>query len=80
MVWPAPSGYVFKQKEQKDYLIPLEDKDTIIKIFKDFTNDKKQYEIVDALNSIEIEIIQQKVNYILENSIYFGKIKTKSFN
>jgi len=56
MAWNAPLGYKYKYVNQKSYLIPSDDADTVRKIFKDFINGKKQYEICEELKESGIKI------------------------
>ncbi len=79
-IWQAPFGYTFKFDAQKSYIIPSKDSRIVKKIFKDFINGKKQYEISQDLLKSGIKIYKQKINNILKNPIYIGKIKTKFFN
>jgi len=79
-VWQAPFGYTFKFDAQKSYIIPTKDADTVKKIFKDFVNGKKQYEISQDLLKSGKKLYKQKINNILKNPVYIGKIKTKFFD
>ena len=79
-VWHTPFGYSFRSRNQKSYLVPSKDKDIVNKIFVSFVNGKKQYEIIEELNRNGIKIKKQKVNDILRNPVYIGKIRTKFFD
>lgn len=79
-IWQAPFGYSFKFDSQKSYIIPSKDSCIVKDIFKDFVNGKKQYEISQELLKSGIKIYKQKINNILKNPIYIGKIKTKFFD
>ena len=79
-LWNAPLGYKYKYTNQKSYLVPSDDADTVRKIFKDFISGKKQYEICDNLKESGIKISRQHLNNILRNHLYIGKLKTKLFN
>ena len=79
-LWNAPLGYKYKYFNQKSYLIPSDDADTVRKIFKDFIDGKKQYEICEELKESGIKISRQHLNNILRNPLYIGKLKTKLFN
>lgn len=78
-IWKAPIGYKFIIKEGKSYLIPSEEKQIIQKIFMDFANGKKQYEIIKELHLIGFHIAKQKINKILVSPVYIGKIKSSFF-
>ncbi|TET51792.1 MAG: recombinase family protein, partial [Actinomycetota bacterium] len=79
-LWNAPLGYKYKYTNQKSYLVPSDDADTIRKIFKDFIDGKKQYEICEEFKESGIIITRQHLNNILRNHLYIGKLKTKLFN
>ncbi|NQT67451.1 MAG: recombinase family protein [Actinobacteria bacterium] len=76
-LWNAPLGYKYKYVNQKSYLIPSEDADTIRKIFKYFIDGKKQYEICEEFKKSGIKVSKQHLNNILRNPLYIGKLKTK---
>ena len=76
-LWNSPYGYTYKYVNQKSYLTPTEDADTIKKIFNDFVGGKKQHEIVTDLSLAGIKISKQHLNGILRNYLYIGKLKTK---
>jgi site-specific DNA recombinase len=79
-VWNAPFGYEYKREDgKKFYLIPSEDKGTIINIFNDFINGKKQVEILEELKSKGYKFSKQRLNEVLRNPLYIGKIKTSFF-
>ncbi len=79
-LWDAPLGYKYKYVNQKSYLIPSKDADTIRKIFKDFISGKKQYEICEELKESGIKLSRQHLSNILRNQLYIGKLVTKLFN
>ena len=79
-LWNAPYGYKYKYTNQKSYLVPSDDADTLKKIFKDFVSGKKQYEICEELEKLGINISRQHLNNILRNTLYIGKLKTKLFD
>ena len=79
-LWNAPLGYKYKYVNNKSYLIPSKDADTVKKIFKDFISGKKQYEICDELKESKIKITRQHLNNLLKNSLYIGKLVTKLFD
>ena len=79
-VWKAPFGYKFLRRNQKPYLIPSKDKDIVIKIFNDFLNGKKQYEISEELFKYGYKINKQKVKDTLTNPVYIGKIRSSFFD
>jgi len=74
-LWNAPFGYTYKYINQKSYLIPSQDADIVRKIFTDFINGKKQYQIADELN-----LSRQHLSNILKNPLYIGKLKTNFFD
>lgn len=79
-VWQAPFGYEFIKRDDKSYLVPSKEKDVVVKIFTDFINGKKQFEIIEELKKIyNISLSKQKINHILKNPVYIGKIKTNFF-
>lgn len=79
-IWQAPFGYTFKFSNNKSYLIPSKNSYIVKNIFKNFVNGKKQYEICQELLNSGIKFYKQKINNILKNPIYIGKIKSKFFN
>lgn len=78
-VWPSPLGYKFMRRNQKSYLIQSKDKDIVVKIFNDFLNGKKQYEISEELFKYGYKINKQKVKDTLTNPVYMGKIRSSFF-
>ena len=76
-LWNAPFGYSTIYIDHKSYLKPNEDASTVKKIFIDFVNGKKQYEICDDLANYGIKITKQHLNGILKNYLYIGKLKSK---
>jgi len=79
-VWNAPFGYEYKREDgKKSCLIPSKDKETIINIFNDFNNGKKQVEILEELKSKGYRFSKQRLNEVLRNPLYIGKIKTSFF-
>jgi len=79
-LWNAPYGYTFKYINQKSYLVPSDEADTVRKIFNDFIGGKKQYEICQELEKIGIKISRQRLSNLLRNPLYIGKMKTKRFD
>jgi len=79
-LWNAPYGYKYKYTNQKSYLVPSDDADTLKKIFKDFVSGKKQYEICEELEKSGVKISRQHLNNLLKNPLYIGKLVTKLFN
>jgi len=79
-LWNAPYGYKYKYVNQKSYLVPSGDAETVKNIFKDFLNGKKQYEICDDLKKSGVNITRQHLNNILRNPLYIGKLKTRLFD
>lgn len=79
-LWNAPLGYKYKYVNNKSYLVPSRDADTVKKIFKDFISGKKQFEICDKLKESKIKITRQHLNNLLKNPLYIGKLVTKLFD
>jgi site-specific DNA recombinase len=79
-LWNVPFGYTFKYENQKSYMIPTKDASIVKKIFDDFINGKRQYEIIDDLKNTGIKINKSHLNIMLRNYLYIGKLKTKFFN
>lgn len=79
-LWNAPFGYTFEYINQKSYLKPNKDAEIVKKIFSDFISGKKQYEIVNDLSLLKINITKQHLNNILRNYLYIGKLKTNFFD
>jgi site-specific DNA recombinase len=79
-VWKAPFGYKFIQKEDgKSYIIPSENKAIVEKIFNDYIDGKGQAHISRELRALGANKSIKRVNEILMNPVYMGKIKTKFF-
>ncbi|MHB8278184.1 MAG: recombinase family protein [Candidatus Humimicrobiaceae bacterium] len=76
-LWNAPFGYTTIIIDHKSYLKPTGDAITVKKIFNDFVNCKKQYEICNDLAKYGIKITKQHLNGILKNYLYIGKLKSK---
>ena len=79
-LWNAPLGYEYKYVNQKSYLVPSKDADTIRKIFNDFVSGKKQYEICEEIKESGIKISRQHLSNLLKNPLYIGKLVTKLFD
>ena len=79
-LWNAPYGYKYEYNNQKSYLVPSSDADTVRKIFSDFICGKKQYQICEELKKSGIKISRQHLNNLLRNPLYIGKLKTKLFD
>ena len=79
-IWLAPYGYKYEMVNNKSLLVFSKDKKNVEKIFNDFLNGKRQYEISEDFKSNGIKISFQKVAYILANPIYAGIIKTLLFD
>ncbi len=78
-VWKASIGYEFIQRDGKSFLVPNGERYIIEKIFKDIVNGKKQYEVIEDLSLTGFRISKQRLNKILANPIYIGKIKSVFF-
>jgi len=79
-LWNPPFGYKTIYKNQKSYLTPSEDAETVKNIFSDFIDGKKQYQIADDLKLSGINISRQHLNNMLRNPLYIGKLKTNFFD
>ena len=75
-IWVAPYGYKNSRVDDKPFLVFSKDKKNVEKVFNDFLNGKKQYEIAEDFRKNGIKISFHKVASILTNPIYAGIIKT----
>ncbi len=79
-VWHAPFGYKYiKKDDNKSYIVPSENRYIIEKIFNDFAEGKKQAQISGELKTLGVNKGMKRINEILMNPVYIGKIKTKFF-
>lgn len=76
-LWNAPLGYRFEYIHNKSYLVPDDNASIVVNIFNSFVSGKKQYEIIEELKEQGINLTRQRLNNILRNYLYIGKIKTK---